>query len=54
MDSANLTNKMSLLSQKLGLLDDKIKSIQAYVDQRIDSYDNDLEVLESRINNLRG
>lgn len=44
---------MDSISNKVNNISEKLNNIKAYVDQRIDSFENDLDVLESRINNLR-
>lgn len=41
------------INQKISGLESSIQDIQAFVDQRFDQLENEIDTLESRINNLR-
>lgn len=44
---------MEINSQRIINLESQLQEMQAFIDQRINQLENDLEILESRINNLR-
>lgn len=41
------------VNQKLSFLERNFQEIQAFVDQKFDQIEGDIDTLESRINNLR-
>ncbi len=41
------------IERRISNLESNIQEIQAFLDQKIDQFEGDLETLESRINNLR-
>ena len=54
METDNSTsNETSLMVQKLVDLELSIQELRALIDQKFNQFENDLERLELRINNLR-
>ena len=41
------------MQNKISILEEQLEQIRAYIDQRIDQLQSDIDELSSRINNLR-
>lgn len=53
MENNSLKIESVELNQKISNLESNVQEIRAFMDQKMNQFENDLETLESRINNLR-
>ncbi|MDR1255764.1 MAG: hypothetical protein LBJ94_02475 [Puniceicoccales bacterium] len=53
METNNFTRENGILGQRLVDLDLALQELRAFVDQKIDHIETNMENLELRINNLR-